>query len=312
MRNLTLIEKYRPESLEDIYGNDLAIKWLKKIVRNPLSLPHLILTGPSGVGKTSAIHCMAKSILGKEMKNAFMEINASEKRGVEALRQKIPTFAQKKVSVPYKIVMIDDVDSLNNKVQQTLTGILEKFESKTRFIFITQSPMIESIQSRSNILHLRELTDGDIEKKLVRVLVNERVQYNEDGIEALCFVADGDMRVALNYLHACYQCFGKILGSCVYAISDSPTPSILEECLGHCLAGDIVKAGEIVKDIQSLGYSTHDVIQTLFKILRYYEMDHEIRFKYMSLVGDTQMNMVSKDGTDCQLWSLIGKMAMVK
>jgi replication factor C subunit 2/4 len=129
------LEKYRPQTLEDVVGNEGAIERLQLCVSEG-SIPNIILCGPPGTGKTTCVLCIARKLLGTQYKEAVLELNASDERGIEVVRSKIKTFAQKKVNIPdgrHKIIILDEVDSMTEGAQQSLRQIIEDYSSTTRF-----------------------------------------------------------------------------------------------------------------------------------------------------------------------------------
>ncbi|GMF05528.1 unnamed protein product [[Candida] boidinii] len=149
---LPWVEKYRPQVLDDIVGNDETIESLKRIASEG-NMPHLIISGLPGIGKTTSILCLAKELLGEaNMKDAVLELNASDDRGIEVVRNKIKTFAQKKVSLlpgRHKIVILDEADSMTPGAQQALRRTMEIYSNTTRFAFACNqsNKIIEPLQS---------------------------------------------------------------------------------------------------------------------------------------------------------------------
>ena len=154
MENFELpwIEKYRPEFLSDVVGNGEAVSRLSAIATVG-NLPNIILAGPPGIGKTTSILCLAREMLGESYKNAVLELNASDARGIDIVRNKIKMFAQKKVTLPpgkHKIIILDEADSMTAAAQQALRRTMEIYSATTRFALAcnNSTKIIEPIQSR--------------------------------------------------------------------------------------------------------------------------------------------------------------------
>jgi replication factor C subunit 2/4 len=154
MENFELpwIEKYRPEFLSDVVGNSEAVSRLSAIATVG-NLPNIILAGPPGIGKTTSILCLAREMLGDSYKNAVLELNASDARGIDIVRNKIKMFAQKKVTLPpgkHKIIILDEADSMTGAAQQALRRTMEIYSATTRFALAcnNSTKIIEPIQSR--------------------------------------------------------------------------------------------------------------------------------------------------------------------
>eukprot|EP00954_Amorphochlora_amoebiformis_P019388 1332242-Amorphochlora_amoeboformis.AAC.1 len=160
---LPWIEKYRPKTLKEVVGNFETIQRLSIIAKNG-NMPNLIIAGPPGIGKTSSISCLARDMLGSSFKEAVLELNASDDRGIEVVRNKIKMFAQKKVTLPagkHKIIILDEADSMTASAQQALRRTMELYSSTTRFALACNisSKIIEPIQSRCAILRFSKLKD---------------------------------------------------------------------------------------------------------------------------------------------------------
>lgn len=188
------IEKYRPEFLRDVVGNSEAISRLSAIAKVG-NLPNIILTGPPGIGKTSSILCLAREMLGESYKNAVLELNASDARGIDVVRNKIKMFAQKKVTLPpgkHKIIILDEADSMTSAAQQALRRTMEIFSSTTRFALAcnNSTKIIEPIQSRCAILRFSRLQDAEVLTRLQQICAAERVTFDAGGLEAIIFIAE--------------------------------------------------------------------------------------------------------------------------
>ena len=198
------VEKYRPMVLDDVVGNSLAINQLKAISEQG-NLPNCIIVGPPGTGKTTSVNALARTMLGDSAKAAVLELNASDDRGIDVVREKIKQFANKKVSVPegmHKIIILDEADSMTSAAQQALRMIMTDFSSTTRFALACNdsSKIIEPIQSRCAIIRFTKLSSAEVADRLQTVMAAESIEHDTDGLEALIFTAEGDMRYALNNL----------------------------------------------------------------------------------------------------------------
>ncbi len=168
------LEKYRPKTLNEVYGNIEQVNTLRSCVAQG-SVPNLILAGPPGVGKTSSVLCIVRELLESQFKEATLELNASDQRGIDVVRDQIKSFAQKKVSLPQgktKIIVLDEADSLTEGAQHALRMIISNFSETTRFVLScnTSSKIIEPIQSRCIILRFGKLKDNEVELNLKRVI----------------------------------------------------------------------------------------------------------------------------------------------
>eukprot|EP01015_Nassula_variabilis_P015103 TRINITY_DN2260_c0_g1_i2.p2 TRINITY_DN2260_c0_g1~~TRINITY_DN2260_c0_g1_i2.p2 ORF type:complete len:175 (-),score=40.32 TRINITY_DN2260_c0_g1_i2:62-586(-) len=162
------LEKYRPKTLEEVQGNPDTITQLKVIAEEG-NVPHMILVGPPGIGKTSSILCLARTLLKDQFQAAVLELNASDERGIDVVRDRIKSFAQKKVTLPeglHKIIILDEADSLTDGAQQALRMIISDYSDTTRFVLSCNdsTKLIDAIQSRCAILRFAKLNDEQVLK----------------------------------------------------------------------------------------------------------------------------------------------------
>ena len=193
------------------------------------NMPNLILSGPPGTGKTTSVLALARQLLGDAYKEGVLELNASDDRGIDVVRNRIKAFAQKKVTLPpgkHKVVVLDEADSMTEGAQQAMRRTMEIYSSTTRFALACNmsDKIIEPIQSRCAVLRYSKLTDVQVLKRLQDVLGAEKAAFNEQGLEALIFTAEGDMRQALNNAQATHSGFGFISSDNVFQVCDQPQP----------------------------------------------------------------------------------------
>ncbi|KAI7362639.1 P-loop containing nucleoside triphosphate hydrolase protein [Hortaea werneckii] len=269
---LPWVEKYRPIFLDDIVGNTETVERLKIIARDG-NMPHVIISGMPGIGKTTSVLCLARQLLGDAYKEAVLELNASDERGIDVVRNRIKGFAQKKVTLPagrQKIVILDEADSMTSGAQQALRRTMEIYSGTTRFAFACNqsNKIIEPLQSRCAILRYSRLTDGQLVKRIYQICKAENVEYSDDGIAALVFSAEGDMRQAINNLQSTFAGFGFVSGDNVFRVVDSPHPVKVQAMIKSCQEQKVDEALDGLKELWTLGYSSHDIISTMFKVTK--------------------------------------------
>eukprot|EP00963_Diacronema_lutheri_P007470 scaffold649_cov347-Pavlova_lutheri.AAC.109 len=309
------VEKYRPKVLEDVVGNVEAVERLKIIAQDGNML-NVIFAGPPGTGKTTSILCLARALLGPDYKEAVLELNASDDRGIEVVRNKIKMFAQKKVTLPHgrhKIVILDEADSMSSSAQQALRRTMEIYSNTTRFAMACNqsTKIIEPIQSRCAIVRFSRLSDEEILERLLKVAELEKVPYVPEGLEAIIFTADGDMRQALNNLQSTCSGFGFVNQENVFKVCDQPHPLLVSSVVQHCSEGDLDKAYQGIKHLHDMGYSAMDIITTLFRVVKSYQALDFVKLEYMKEVGLTHMRI--GDGVDSllQLSGLLARLCKV-
>lgn len=255
---LPWVEKYRPVFLDDIVGNTETIDRLKIIAKDG-NMPHVIISGMPGIGKTTSILCLARQLLGEAYKEAVLELNASDERGIDVVRNRIKGFAQKKVTLPggrQKLVILDEADSMTSGAQQALRRTMEIYSGTTRFAFACNqsNKIIEPLQSRCAILRYSRLTDAQVVKRLYQICKAENVQYSDDGIAALVFSAEGDMRQAINNLQSTSAGFGFVSGDNVFRVVDSPHPVKVQAMIRSCQEQKIDEALDSLKELWLVTY----------------------------------------------------------
>lgn len=274
------------------------------------------LQGPPGVGKTTTILCLARILLGPHFKEGVLELNASSERGIDVVRNKIKMFAQQKVTLPrgrHKIVILDEADSMTEGAQQALRRTMEIYSNTTRFALAcnTSEKIIEPIQSRCAMLRFTKLSDAQLLAKLIEVCQHENVSYVEDGLEAIVFTAQGDMRQALNNLQSTSNGYGQVNGENVFKVCDEPHPMLIQDMLQHCAQSDIHKAYKIIAKLWRLGYAAEDIIGNIFRVCRQIDINEKLKLLFIREIGETHMKIVDGLNSLLQMTGLLARLCEV-
>ncbi|KAI5957382.1 RFC4 [Candida jiufengensis] len=312
---LPWVEKYRPHVLNDIVGNEETIERLKVIVKDG-NMPNMIISGLPGIGKTTSIHCLAYELLGKEYYHqATLELNASDDRGIDVVRNKIKQFAQTKISLPpgrTKIIILDEADSMTPGAQQALRRTMEIYSNTTRFAFACNqsSKIIEPLQSRCAILRYNKLSDEEVLARLLEIIKLENVQYNNEGLQAIIFSAEGDMRQAINNLQSTVAGFGFVNDINVFKIVDQPHPLVIQKILTNCLKKDINEAINLLDGLWHKGYSAIDIVTSSFKVAKTIpNVDESKRLEMIKEIGFAHMRVLEGVASYLQLCGLFAKIS---
>jgi len=294
-------------------GNGDTISRLKVIAKDG-NVPHLIISGMPGIGKTTSIHCLAHQLLGDAYKEGVLELNASDERGIDVVRNKIKAFAQKKVTLPagrHKIVILDEADSMTAGAQQALRRTMEIYSNTTRFCLACNmsNKIIEPIQSRCAILRYAKLSDREVLQRLLEICAEEKVEYNDDGLTALIFTSEGDMRQAINNLQSTWSGFGFVSGDNVFKVCDQPHPITVRSMIRACSKGDIENSMVKLQELWDQGYSAVDIIVTIFRVVKTFdELSEYTKLEYIKEIGFTHMRILEGVGTLMQLGGLVARL----
>jgi replication factor C subunit 2/4 len=314
---LPWVEKYRPHKLDDIVGNEETVERLKLLVEDG-NMPHMIISGLPGIGKTTSIHCLAYELLGPELyQQATLELNASDDRGIDVVRNKIKQFAQTKILLPagrHKIIILDEADSMTPGAQQALRRTMEIYSNTTRFAFACNQSLkiIEPLQSRCAILRYTKLSDEQVLERLLEVTKLEDVKYNSEGLQALIFTAEGDMRHAINNLQSTVAGFGFVNDINVFKIVDQPHPLVIKKILASCCSnkgGNIDEALELLDNLWEKGYSAIDIVTLSFRVAKTLPGISELkRLDMIKEIGFVHMRVLEGVSSYLQLCGLFAKL----
>lgn len=194
--------------------------------------------------------------------------------------------------------------------QQALRRTMEIFSSTTRFALACNNSekIIEPIQSRCAMIRFTKLTDAQVLAKCIFICQKENLDYTEDGLEAIVFTAQGDMRQALNNLQSTSNGFGKITSENVFKVCDEPHPLLVEDMLNYCVQGDIHNAYKIMKKLWRLGYAAEDIIGNIFRVCKRMSIDEKLKLLYIREIGETHMKIIDGMNSLLQMSSLLARL----
>ena len=262
------VEKYRPQKLEDIVGQKHIITRLEKYVGEE-SMPNLMFTGPAGVGKTTSALALVKSILGEYWRQNFLELNASDARGIETVRNNIKNFCRlKPVGAPFRIIFLDEVDNMTKDAQHALRREMEMYTKTASFILSCNysSKIIDPIQSRCAIFRFTPIKGDEIAERLKYICENEDFTFEDKGIESIVYFAEGDMRKAVNVLQAAASEGETISEKSVYDVVSKAKPQDINDMINKALMGDFMGARDLLRQTMVLqGTSGEDMVTQIYQ-----------------------------------------------
>jgi len=269
------VEKYRPRSVDDVAHQDEVVAVLKKSLEGS-DLPNLLFYGPPGTGKTSTILAAARDLFGDIYKDRILELNASDERGIRVVREKVKKFAQLTASgkrpdgkpcPPFKIIILDEADSMTRDAQSALRRTMEKEGRSTKFCLICNyvSRIIEPLTSRCAKFRFKQLAKGILVERINMISEKEGVTIDEEGMEALVETSEGDMRKAITTLQSSARLKGEegITRTDVYEISGVIPDKYVEGLLDVCQLNSYDRLETYVDDLMCEGFSGHQLINQL-------------------------------------------------
>ena len=262
------VEKYRPQSLDNIVGQEHIINRLKKYVGEE-SMPNLMFTGPAGVGKTTTALALVKSILGEYWRQNFLELNASDARGIDTVRNDIKNFCRlKPVGAPFRIIFLDEVDNMTKDAQHALRREMEMYTKTASFILSCNysSKIIDPIQSRCAIFRFAPIKGEEVVERLKYICGEENFEFDEKGIETIVYYAEGDMRKAVNILQATASEGEHITEDSVYDVVSKSKPQDVSDMITKALTGDFMGSRKLLHETMVLqGTSGEDMVSQIYQ-----------------------------------------------
>lgn len=311
------VEQYRPTKLVDVVNQTEIISRLKQFIKDK-AMPHLIFAGPAGTGKTTCALVMVREIYGRKMTPniTFLELNASDERGINVIRTIIKDFAKAKppLNIPFKILILDEADNMTSPAQQALRRTMEKYTRNCRMILICNysNKIILPIQSRAVVFRFSKLSDNDIKERLKFIVAKENIKIDESGLNALIKVSRGDLRRAINYLQSSSTLSDDINEDIILRIAGEVPSEEIKKILNYSIKGELQLAKlTLDKLIREYGLSGNNLIRQMHREVYNLKISEEQKIEIIKILAEIEYRL-SQGGTEIiQLNALLAKIVLL-
>ncbi|AGB02392.1 replication factor C small subunit [Methanoregula formicica] len=308
------IEKYRPQKLADIVGQDEIVERLSSYVRSG-NLPHLLFTGSAGVGKTTAAVTLAREFFRDSWQMNFRELNASDERGIDVVRNQIKQFARTTPlgEATFKILFLDEADALTTDAQAALRRTMESYAQTCRFILSCNysSKIIDPIQSRCAIYRFKPLGPEAVREEVRRIASREGLTITDGAMDAIVYIAQGDMRKAINALQGAAIINPAIDEKRVYSITSTARPEEIDELLSLSLTGDFDGAESLLAQLlHERGIAPNELINQMYRALLKREMPRELKVRLIDHLGESDFRLSEGANSDIQMEALVARFVL--
>ena len=308
-------EKYRPKTLEEMVDRDEIVSRFKNFVKDK-NLPHLLLVGPAGVGKTTSILCLAHDLYGSSYTNSVLELNASDERGIDVIRDKVKNFARTSAiasEVSFKILILDEADSLTTPAQHALRRTMEVYTRTCRFCLIGNysENIIDPIQSRCSVFRFSPLAEQDVKSYITMIAKKEGVKLIPEGLDAVFDASNGDMRKATNLLQAAAATQGEVDDIAIYSVLGKVSPQRIRDMINLGMKGEFLEAREILRSLLiDEGLGAEDILRMIYSELMRMQMPEKWKVRISDTVGEVDFRLTQGARPEIQLSTLIAKLAL--
>ena len=309
-------EKYRPKNLDDMINQVDIISRLKNFVKEK-SMPNLLFVGPAGVGKSTSILALARDLYGSGYGNYILELNASDERGIDVIRDKVKNFARTAAiasDVSFKLLVLDEADSLTSPAQHALRRTMEIYTKTCRFCLIGNysENIIDPIQSRGSVFRFKPLSEEDTKEWISTIATKEEVHLLDAGLDAVYEASMGDLRKAINLLQAAAAVQGsKVDDVAVYSILGRVSPRKVRYMIDLSLKGEFIEAREALRSLLiDEGLAASDIIRIVYSEVIRLDIPEIWKVRLSDTIGETDYRLIQGATAEVQLGTLLAKFAL--
>lgn len=309
METTIWIEKYRPQIFSEVKGQSEIVSRLKAFVEHK-NMPHLLFSGPPGTGKSTNAMIIAKTLFGEAWRDNFLELNASDERGIDIVRNKVKDFARTRAvgEVPFKIIFLDECDALTKEAQQALRRTMENYTKTCRFILSANysSKIIDPIQSRCAVFRFRPLEKEDMFSLIDHIAKKENLVIDSVSKEALYLVSFGDCRKVENILQSVSVSQNKITADLIYSVASFARPTEIIDVLKLALENKFIDARKKLLSVMlTYGLSGTDVIKQIQQEIWNLSVSDMHKVELIDKCGEIEFRLVEGSDEYVQLEALL-------
>ena len=314
------VEKYRPKTLNEVVDLKDIVESLKSFMRNPKTMPHLLLAGIPGTGKTTVALCIARELFGQNWRTFTLELNASDERGIDTVRDRVKDFSRYSRAafgnVPFALIILDESDQMTGAAQTALRRIMETSSRTSRFILICNQSgkIIEPIQSRCAIFRFSKLDHKAMVDHLCCIAKKENLTLAPEAAERIVDYAEGDLRHAINALQtaSAYK-DGVVDEKTVSLVVGEASPIQVQLMIRKALCGDFIDARKMMYDlIGSFGFSGSEIVRQMQReLFKMSTLTPEQKADLSNIIGEYDYRLTQGANSDIQLSALLAQFAKV-